>query len=719
MIQQSTNATCRRYVCASEFIKLIGSLDGRFPDFGHHQEREMGGLWMHPIKLLDGFWLRFHDLSADNVNTWISADSFTNYPYANQMEYSGGLGHTSFTIRRFQYAPEEVHGLIVEYAFTNHSTQEREIELELLVRTDLRPVWFSEEIGVVDGTSDQIEYLDKIHAFHAKDCDHEWHTVFGCDGDPISVRSGDFFACDITSGNGVSGSMTFRQVVPGEDSFTLRFFVSGSCHSVEDAVAEYQQLKDCETWLAKKRARYEQIDSRCMLQAKDAQLEEVFRWVKYNTDWLIVNSDDYGRAIAAGIPEYTWWFGCDSFYALQGVLALGDIQLCRDTLELILHYSEKYNGNGRIVHEITTIGACSNPGNTQETAHFVTMVWKYYEWTGDRAFLERAFDYMKKSVEWLQTQDDDHDYFPGGYGIIEIAGLNMEMIDSAVYTCEAYDCFAKICSLLGKTQLSCEYGELASNAAEAFQNVFWNEEQGLYCDAVTSYDVVRAKLDAILEKTPNHMKAEVSAYMNRVFEEKKDLGDRESGWLLNRNWVINTPMEIGLAPKQCADRALKTLHTDEYIGEYGMYLNAMYHDATMTISTGVMAVAQAQYGYADRTLELLKKMFRSFSLVCPGSMAEMSPDYGCFVQAWTTYAVMVPVVRHFFGIQPDAANNRIIFAPCMPQTYTQLSLENVPVLDGAISVFYQLENGIPQYRVRNTSSAAVEVHCEDAIVTLI
>ena len=118
MIQQSTNATCRRYVCASEFIKLIGSLDGRFPDFGHHQEREMGGLWMHPIKLLDGFWLRFHDLSADNVNTWISADSFTNYPYANQMEYSGGLGHTSFTIRRFQYAPEEVHGLIVEYAFT-------------------------------------------------------------------------------------------------------------------------------------------------------------------------------------------------------------------------------------------------------------------------------------------------------------------------------------------------------------------------------------------------------------------------------------------------------------------------------------------------------------------------------------------------------------------------------------------------------------------------
>ena len=58
----STHATLPLTICASHSTKLIGSTDGLFPDIGHHSEREMAGLWMHPIKLLDGFWLRFHDL---------------------------------------------------------------------------------------------------------------------------------------------------------------------------------------------------------------------------------------------------------------------------------------------------------------------------------------------------------------------------------------------------------------------------------------------------------------------------------------------------------------------------------------------------------------------------------------------------------------------------------------------------------------------------------
>ena len=36
----------------------------------------------------------------------------------------------------------------------------------------------------------------------------------------------------------------------------------------------------------------------------------------------------------------------------------------------------KANGNGRIVHEVTTNGGVSNPGNTQETAQFILTVGK-------------------------------------------------------------------------------------------------------------------------------------------------------------------------------------------------------------------------------------------------------------------------------------------------------------------------------------------------------
>ena len=45
----TTNAPTPKALCASEHAKLISGTDGLFPDFGHHSEGEMGGLWMPPI----------------------------------------------------------------------------------------------------------------------------------------------------------------------------------------------------------------------------------------------------------------------------------------------------------------------------------------------------------------------------------------------------------------------------------------------------------------------------------------------------------------------------------------------------------------------------------------------------------------------------------------------------------------------------------------------
>jgi hypothetical protein len=36
---------------------LIGHQNGLFPDIGSHRIGEMGGVWTHPIKIVDGFWM--------------------------------------------------------------------------------------------------------------------------------------------------------------------------------------------------------------------------------------------------------------------------------------------------------------------------------------------------------------------------------------------------------------------------------------------------------------------------------------------------------------------------------------------------------------------------------------------------------------------------------------------------------------------------------------
>ncbi len=47
------------YVTAGNRVYMVGHQDGSFPDLGWHITGEMGGIWDHPIKLMDGFRYNF------------------------------------------------------------------------------------------------------------------------------------------------------------------------------------------------------------------------------------------------------------------------------------------------------------------------------------------------------------------------------------------------------------------------------------------------------------------------------------------------------------------------------------------------------------------------------------------------------------------------------------------------------------------------------------
>jgi hypothetical protein len=697
-------------LCAGERLKLIGTTDGRFPDFGHHLEKEMGGLWLHPVKLLDGFWLRFKDLDSDNVDVWTIADSCEVYPEGNCFGYGANLGHTPIRLKRSQIIPEAAGGgsgagLLVSYTLFNSSTAPRRVELEFLFRTDLRPVWYSEAAGITD-EDDEGAWIPAEQVFLAKDRGHDWYVAAGTVPAPEKVLSGERTGPETVSGRGVSVSFFYSMEIPPGLSRELRCIIAGSAVSREDCLGAYRRLIPEKDFWGEKRKRTGELLAKSRLVVEDEQFQTVYNWVKVNTDWLVFDAGSFGRGLGAGIPEYPWWFGCDSCYALQGVLAMGDYRLVRDTLGLLRDYSEKYNGNGRILHEVTTAGVPAHPGNTQETAHFIVMVWLYYRWTGDRPFLEACFPCLEKSAAWLRAQDEEGDLFPGGYGIIEIPGLNSKMLDTAVYAAAAYDCFARVCELMGKD--TGDYPDLSKKLVEAINRDMWDDEAGLYCDARTSAADVQARRDAILGRLYGPGAEKGRRMLEAALKKKEGLDPREkSGWLLNYAWIINTPMEMGIAPKGKALRALERMDGPEFSGPYGVYLSGLFQDHTMTISTGVMAAAQARYGYADRALELLRRMFRAFNLASPGCIAEMLPDYGCFIQAWTIYAVMVPIVNYFFGVQPSAPENMLVLRPCMPRAWTKASLERVRVLDGELSVGYRRVQDKDHYRIAFTGKTPV------------
>src|SRR5436189_3848525 len=105
-------------------------------------------------------------------------------------------------------------------------------------------------------------------------------------------------------------------------------------------------------------------------------------------------------------------------------------------------------------------------------------------------------------------------------------------------------------------------------------------------------------------------------------------------------------MEVGIATPDNARKALETAR--KYRNYFGAYVTGIdrgdddvdsiiqkarkktfnYTGAVMTLPTGVLAIAEARYGNPDESLEYLKKLGHTFNHALPGSMYEVSPDFG-------------------------------------------------------------------------------------------
>jgi hypothetical protein len=82
--------------------------------------------------------------------------------------------------------------------------------------------------------------------------------------------------------------------------------------------------------------------------------------------------------------------------------------------------------------------------------------------------------------------------------------------------------------------------------------------------------------------------------------------------------------------------------------------------------------------YVDRIVQ-------TFNRVSPGSISEMMPDYGCFTIAWTSYGIVLPLIEHVFGVQPDAANKMIVLEPHLPAGWEDISIEDLPIGTNLVS----------------------------------
>ena len=143
----------------------------------------MGGLWLHPIKFMDGFWVKLTDVTTGN-EIWLSeAEEFINYPYGNPLKYAPVLD--GMETERFQFCPDRQQGMIIQYIIKNNGKRKRNLEFEFSAKTDLSPVWFSKEMGIED-YPDKVVWEAGNGFFTGSDSGNSWFVVWGAENQAVT-----------------------------------------------------------------------------------------------------------------------------------------------------------------------------------------------------------------------------------------------------------------------------------------------------------------------------------------------------------------------------------------------------------------------------------------------------------------------------------------------------------------------------------------------------
>ncbi|MGB3777821.1 MAG: glycogen debranching protein [Tunicatimonas sp.] len=702
------------FVTAGDRVYLVGHQNGQFPDLGWHVTGEMGGLWDHPIKLLDGFTATVTE--RDQPYCLAAADSFINYPFANRHVYREAV--PGVRIERFQFAPDAQEAIAIEYTLTNTTDSARTLTVEFTAYSDLRPVWLGERTDMVD-YPDSAYWRATEQRWVIKDRSNPWFVTFGSTV-PVTEHTLTEGHCSYDpAGQGVATTLRFVLDVPAESTARLPITIAGSYVSEERAQTTYAYVQQyADSLLRHKQARYRTLAQQTKLTVPDKDLQQAFRWVKYNTDWLIRDVPEQGRGLSAGLPDYPWWFGVDNAYSLQGALAIGQWDIVYSTIDLVHRLSEATNGNGRVMHEASTNGAVFNPGNVNETPQFASLIRAVYQWTGDQAFLEKYYPFVVQGLDWLWRENDaDGNGLPDGFGMMEIHGLNSEMIDVAAYSQRALVDAAAMARVMGDTTQADAYQQRAERLKQTINTQFWVPASGSYADFIGTPEQARHLLADALVRADSLDKPwaveELQATQQRL---RTNPPTGKQGFVLHHNWVVNTPLEMGIADSAQARMALETAR--RFTNPFGMFVTGIdrdaaagedagsfaqvkktfsYTGAVMTLPTGVQAIAENNYGHPDRALDYLQRMTRSFGYALPGSIYEVSPDYGMMTQAWNVYSYAIPVVQQFFGIRPEAGERKVRLQPQLPSAWDSVRVENVRVGDNHLDV--AIERSAERFRL--------------------
>lgn len=716
---------------------LIGAQDGGFPPLGEHDPGWMGGLWVPPVQALAGLWLGFEEEAGEEEEGdagrvcatrpwWLPpADLFEAVPVVPRVVWESSLADgpaAGLRVVRLHRLPSEVPGALVTWLFHEEAGRARRLRFHLLLAGSLRPGWRTAAAlaggepvaagpGSMAGRWEPASLPDRRGTgeglFLFRRAAGGWSVAVATApaGQLAGAREpgGRVLPEEARDRSGLA-LLTGRLVLPAGGRARLRLAaVAGT--GPEETLREAVHLLRAGPGRARRQQRAEESAVRARPTGDAAWLEEPWRWAREALRLLWLENQG-GRGWAAGLPEFAWWFGADTAYTAAAAWPLGLGEEAARALDFLGRLAR--SAGGRVPHEVVQDGRVDHPGNTQETAQWVLALLGLVRATGGATLLRRQRSAIEAALGWLETRSRPGG-LPTGYGMVEVEGLDAALVDSAAYAARAFQAagalLAEWAAIPGVEEperlrrLGRRWRRRGRELAEELRSRFAGPDG--YADVVARPEEAVPLLRASLARAESDGAPRLAEAIRRLLEEalrpsgagpgSPRAGDGPGAGTAGclrlplGHWVELVPYEVGLVPWSEGRRRLPAL-ARRFATRWGAALNALDGRSAMTLPSGVLALALARYGFPDAALGVMEQVWQTAGIRTPGFPSEISPDAGCFVQAWTAYALVTPYVGGILGLEPDALRGRMLVAPRWPSGWHRMGVRELPLGDGRLTV---------------------------------
>jgi glycogen debranching enzyme len=633
-------------------LYVIGDIDGGFrprsnpydihnlgaPSPSDPLANELQGLWAQPLKALDGYMFTVEV----NGEIWplLNATQFTQTFAETRFDFElSGAESTRLKAIRADFVAQDRPILFTTLTLQNDGLQAVDMQLTFSAYFDLEDAWFTSLAGERN-SGETVRVSGNRIVARAHSAPDAWAVVVGGDQPAAQLQ-----VAEEPEGSQVGHITTTAKLTPGGmNSWTFAVVVENE--SGHDTALKHlaEWLPQRETLLAQKQSLYETLLTDApRLHSPDAHFDMAFDVARANMQMLEAESAPLGRYFYAGLEMFPFWFSNDGAYSLPGLLASNLVGAARNHLLIGAQAHE----NGRIPHQISPAGHIVVVGNVQETSQWVTAVWDFYRWTGDRDFLETVyptavvglFDYT------LGAADSDGDGYPEGPSMVERSGMGPEKLDAVSYLWSALTNLAQMADVLADSETAERARAAAAELQTRFDADWWLPDQGLYADSLG------------LDNTPRH----------------------------DGHWTAVVPLEVGIAPPEHGRLALTRIQR-EYVNEWGLVHTLGDDERVWTLPTATLSRGAYRYRDVETGFAMLYSLAQSLNHGSIGLYHELIPEGLSFFQLWSGATFVRGVVEDLMGIRVRADQHAVTITPQLPADWDFVELEHLTFGEHRISI---------------------------------